>query len=374
MTCGCSPTTGKRTGSSTEIRRAVAACPEQDVGGTIWRHRLRALRGERPGDADGRPDLRDRRRRTRRAPTGGRSPGSGTPYCSPGPAASGCPAARSTARSGSTLAASAPSSARCASSLPTGARAASPTTSPSPPATRTTTRPSRDPATAGTAPAAPSRPRPFAACGRRPPHAAHDDRLLARWTNVEDFRARQLTTFPDADLAAASVAALTDLYRRCPVEDESDDYAQLTDVRRTAYGDESWAVVRRRGAGRLSRRGPHGPAHRPRRTSGPRRHRLQRGRRRPRPGGRHPPPARRAGPSLRRPSSPPCASSPKPGATESLPCARCGVSRQALARLPQPTVVRRLRRLRSNRLVTPERARLQGVGGEAFDHRLEVVS
>ena len=26
----------------TEIRRAVAACPEQDVGGTIWRHRLRA--------------------------------------------------------------------------------------------------------------------------------------------------------------------------------------------------------------------------------------------------------------------------------------------------------------------------------------------
>jgi hypothetical protein len=83
------------------------------------------------------------------------------------------------------------------------------------------------------------------ACGERLPGATHDDRLLARWTDVEDFRSRQLTTFADAEQAANRVAALTDLYRRCPSEDESDDYVQLTDVRRTAYGDESWAVVRR---------------------------------------------------------------------------------------------------------------------------------
>ncbi len=89
----------------------------------------------------------------------------------------------------------------------------------------------------------------FVACGDRLTDATHDDRLLARWTNVEDFRARQLTTFADADQAAARVGALTDLYRACPAEDESDDYVQLTDVRRTAYGDESWAVVRRQELG-----------------------------------------------------------------------------------------------------------------------------
>jgi hypothetical protein len=92
-------------------------------------------------------------------------------------------------------------------------------------------------------------PLPFVACGDRLADAPHDDRLLARWTNVEDFRSRQLTTFVDAEQAAARVAALTDFYRRCPTEDESDGYVQVTDVRRTAYGDESWAVVRRQELG-----------------------------------------------------------------------------------------------------------------------------
>ena len=59
------------------------------------------------------------------------------------------------------------------------------------------------------------------ACGRLLPDT--DPRptgCSARWTNVEDFRTRQLTVFPDAGAATARVAALTDFYRACPSEDE----------------------------------------------------------------------------------------------------------------------------------------------------------
>jgi hypothetical protein len=83
------------------------------------------------------------------------------------------------------------------------------------------------------------------ACGRRLVDAPHTDRLLARWTNVEDFRTRQLTTFATNREAVAHVRAVADLYRSCPTEDEQAGYVQVTELRPTDEGDQSVAVVRR---------------------------------------------------------------------------------------------------------------------------------
>ena len=88
-------------------------------------------------------------------------------------------------------------------------------------------------------------PMSFTACGRRLPHATHDDRLLARWTNVEDFRARQLTTFPDADRPPPASPPSPTSTAGAPPRTRATTTPSSTDVRRTAYGDESWAVVRR---------------------------------------------------------------------------------------------------------------------------------
>ena len=254
---------------------------------------------ERPGGADGRPDLRDRRRRSPGRQLVGGRPGRErrTPHrdrrrvaarsparpCDPGARTR---ASRPVVRSMCVFAADG-----CASGIPDDFPLAA-------------GYPDDDEAEPGPGygrhgPSRALAPTSFTACGRRLPPAAHDDRLLARWTNVEDFRAPAADHLPRRRPGRRQRRRPHRLLPRVPVEDESDDYVQLTDVRRTAYGDESWAVVRRVELGGVSRRRPHGPAHRPRRTSGPRRHRLQRGRRRPRPGRRHPPPDRRAGPSLR---------------------------------------------------------------------------
>jgi hypothetical protein len=79
-------------------------------------------------------------------------------------------------------------------------------------------------------------------------HATFDDpdyvdRLRAQWTNVEDYRGRQLTTYADADQAVAAVKGLTDFHRDCPTEDAGGGYARVTDVQRTQVGGESWALV-----------------------------------------------------------------------------------------------------------------------------------
>ncbi len=228
----------------TRIRRAVAACPEQDVGGTIWRHRLQAsgvsgqeaLTAVQTFETDGVVPPGANWWEVARVGNAVLLTGTGGEWPPGRPLDR---AIRKHARGVSPVVRSMCVFAAdgCASGIPDDFPLAA-------------GYPDDDEAEPGPGygrhgPSRALAPTSFTACGRRPPPAAHDDRLLARWTNVEDFRARQLTTFPDADLAAASVAALTDFYRGCPVEDESDDYVQLTDVRRTAYGDESWAVVRR---------------------------------------------------------------------------------------------------------------------------------
>ncbi len=70
------------------------------------------------------------------------------------------------------------------------------------------------------------------------------DRLRADWNNVEDFRARELVTFDDAGAAVAFTGALTSFWRDCPRQDYGDGYEVVSDVRRTAVGGESWALLR----------------------------------------------------------------------------------------------------------------------------------
>jgi hypothetical protein len=71
------------------------------------------------------------------------------------------------------------------------------------------------------------------------------DRLRANWTNPEDYRDRQLTTYADADQAVAAVKALADFYRACPRGQEGGDgYTPVSEVRRTQVGGESWALMK----------------------------------------------------------------------------------------------------------------------------------
>lgn len=84
------------------------------------------------------------------------------------------------------------------------------------------------------------------ACGKTLPDAAHEDRLVARYESAEDYRARQLTTYVDAEAAVAASRALVAALRHCPEEfRESDGYATHREVRDLAVGGESWAVLER---------------------------------------------------------------------------------------------------------------------------------
>ncbi len=83
-----------------------------------------------------------------------------------------------------------------------------------------------------------------AVCRRGLPAADAVDRLATRWSGPEDYRSRLLVTFADAEAAIEWQARFLNTYRLCPEEAGSDGYVSLNDVRRTAVGGESWAVVR----------------------------------------------------------------------------------------------------------------------------------
>ena len=69
------------------------------------------------------------------------------------------------------------------------------------------------------------------------------DRLRADWSDVEDFRSRELLTFADSDAAVAFTTGLVGHWRACPREDTSDDYERVNRVQQTRVGGESWALV-----------------------------------------------------------------------------------------------------------------------------------
>lgn len=81
------------------------------------------------------------------------------------------------------------------------------------------------------------------ACGAALPEPGTGDALRARWTNPEDYRSRDLLTFPDTDAAEAFVTSVTNFYAGCPTEAGSDGYTTLREVRETRLGDDSYAVV-----------------------------------------------------------------------------------------------------------------------------------
>ena len=77
-------------------------------------------------------------------------------------------------------------------------------------------------------------------CGRSvrvPPHA---DLLRGGWSNVEDYRERQLTIFESADPASAYLDDLLDLYRSCPSSDAVEGHRTV--VVDPGLGEESGAV------------------------------------------------------------------------------------------------------------------------------------
>lgn len=83
----------------------------------------------------------------------------------------------------------------------------------------------------------------LSACGAELGAADHLDRFTASWTNVEDYRGRELTTYADADAAVARVAEVRAFFEACPRGPRQCGYVSVTEVRRTRVGGESWAVV-----------------------------------------------------------------------------------------------------------------------------------
>lgn len=84
----------------------------------------------------------------------------------------------------------------------------------------------------------------FAVCGTTFDDPEYADRLRADWTDVEDQRTRQLTSYADDGEAVDAVRSLADFFRDCPAEDFDDGLTRVAEVIRTAVGDESLAMVR----------------------------------------------------------------------------------------------------------------------------------
>jgi hypothetical protein len=80
-------------------------------------------------------------------------------------------------------------------------------------------------------------------CGDVYDQPEYVDRLRAQWTNPEDYRGRQLTTYPDANAAVADVDAIANFFRRCAESEGDDGYRRVTRVLPTDVGGQSWAVV-----------------------------------------------------------------------------------------------------------------------------------
>lgn len=83
------------------------------------------------------------------------------------------------------------------------------------------------------------------ACRRTPENTA-TDRLTALWTNVEDYRGREVTSCADPRAASTRLDDLADAFLACPErEDTSDGYTTVTEVTPLDAGAEAWQVVRR---------------------------------------------------------------------------------------------------------------------------------
>ena len=86
----------------------------------------------------------------------------------------------------------------------------------------------------------------FRACDKRWREPAYVDRLRSDWVNAEDYRSRQLTTYPDAASAAAAVDGLVTQQQACPADPVGEDgFGTAREVRPVPLGDEAWAILER---------------------------------------------------------------------------------------------------------------------------------
>lgn len=69
------------------------------------------------------------------------------------------------------------------------------------------------------------------------------DRLRAEWADIEDFRSRQLTSYPTVAAASTALEAIVATYRSCPEHASNPQSTTSYALERTWYGDESWAVA-----------------------------------------------------------------------------------------------------------------------------------
>lgn len=85
----------------------------------------------------------------------------------------------------------------------------------------------------------------FSACDTDLGTAPHEDQLVATWSNVEDYRTRQLTTYLTVAEAEEALAEIRDLYRGCPEgEDRDDGFTPNWSVDPVAdVGDDAYAVL-----------------------------------------------------------------------------------------------------------------------------------
>ena len=77
------------------------------------------------------------------------------------------------------------------------------------------------------------------------PTVGHVDRLAVVFTQPEDYRARELTTYADDASARDALTHLVETYRACPRESfgGTPETVTVTDVRQTGLGDDGYAVV-----------------------------------------------------------------------------------------------------------------------------------
>lgn len=80
-------------------------------------------------------------------------------------------------------------------------------------------------------------------CGRAAPAPRPDQRLRGQFSNVEDYRTRELVVLADADAAVAWVGRLRAFYEACPVKRE-DDLTYPVTVLESAVGGQSFGVLR----------------------------------------------------------------------------------------------------------------------------------
>lgn len=80
-------------------------------------------------------------------------------------------------------------------------------------------------------------------CGESVAPTGFEDRLAARWANVEDYRGRELFTFADAAAAEQFAGSLVALWEDCPRSEPDHGYVSVQDVRPLTVGGQSWALL-----------------------------------------------------------------------------------------------------------------------------------